>query len=137
MDVGTADTRITGVVLPADATAPGRARWYAARVLAAMTASEDAVDAALLVTSELVTNAVKYGRADRVHFTIAPCGGSWAAVRLTVADRTPYAPLPPVVMADELAECGRGLALVELLAKRWGHRRAPGGGTAVWAEVPL
>lgn len=135
MDVGTAGVRTTGVVLPADATAPGRARNYVARVLAALPATEEAEDAALLVASELVTNAVKYGKADSVRLTIAQLGGPTPGLRLTVADSTPYEPLPEAVMAGELEESGRGLALVALVARRWGHRPMPVGGTAVWAEL--
>jgi anti-sigma regulatory factor (Ser/Thr protein kinase) len=133
MDVGTANARESGVVLAADGTAPGRARRYVADVLGALAVPGEAAEAALLVTSELVTNAVRYGRADRVRLLIAACSAD--GVTLTVADSTPYEPLPEAVMAGELDESGRGLALVAALSATWGHRPEPGGGTAVWAEL--
>jgi anti-sigma regulatory factor (Ser/Thr protein kinase) len=133
MDVGTASGRRSlGVVFAADATAPGRARRYVNRVLGTLFVPYETVEAALLSTSELVTNAVKYGRDARVQLMIGIEDSG--TLRITVADRTPYAPLPQAVMAGELEESGRGLALVALLATKWGHERALGDGTQVWAE---
>jgi hypothetical protein len=42
---------------------------------------------------------------------------------------------PSVRDTDELAEGGRGLALVAALASRWGYHGAACGGRTVWAEA--
>ncbi len=92
------------------------------------------IDAAAVVVSELVGNAVRHGAA-------LPGGGllaSWemvdAALRVQVVDggRGPSGQRAP---AAPDAEGGRGLELVRALALRWGV--FPGAdSTAVWAELP-
>jgi anti-sigma regulatory factor (Ser/Thr protein kinase) len=91
-----------------------------------------AVDNALLVTSELFTNAVLHGsgRID-IYVTL-----NQEAVRIAVVDdghRTPErwrkrgaAPTPG----------GRGLRIVDALASTWGNNLDPTGRTRVWAEMP-
>lgn len=94
----------------------------------------EVLDAAAVVVSELVGNAVRHGRA-------LPDGNLLA--RWEVADRTlrlevvdgGTGPQGPVRHAREDAEGGRGLELVQALAMTWGS--GPGfPGTAVWAELP-
>jgi hypothetical protein len=55
------------------------------------------------------------------------------AARVEVTDASADSPSPRDAAADE--DSGRGLALVENLARRWGVRAAPGGGKTVWFEV--
>ena len=95
--------------------------------------SGDVLDAAALVVSELVGNAVRHGRA-------LPGGGllaSWDVVdrglRVQVVDGG-SGPVGPLTPAAPDAEGGRGLELVEALAERWGSTPARPG-TAVWAEL--
>lgn len=89
------------------------------------------VDDALLVTSELFTNAVLHGSGQiDVYVTLAP-----EALRIAVVDdgrRTPET-WPERVPA---AVGGRGLAIVDTLASTWGNNLDPSGRTRVWAEMP-
>jgi len=95
-------------------------------------------DPALLLVSELVTNAVQASARHAVRY-----GGSWPIIglelRLTdtalmveVWDTSPA--LPVLQIADLEGERGRGLVLVDFLADSWGHRAA-GGGKVVWCAV--
>lgn len=117
------------------ATAPRRARQYVTIVLGALYVPDALAERAVLVTSELVTNAVRHGKAGPVRLGLDLRGD---VLTLTVADRTPYVPLPDAEVPQVYQESGRGLALVEALSARWGHRPADGDpacGTEVWAEL--
>jgi hypothetical protein len=57
-----------------------------------------------------------------------------AIARVEVTDRSEAAPVPRRSSVDD--DSGRGLALVQALARRWGTSRQPGGGKTVWFEVP-
>ncbi|MGH9022875.1 MAG: ATP-binding protein, partial [Acidimicrobiia bacterium] len=55
------------------------------------------------------------------------------AARVEITDRSPR---PPILsQAEEDAESGRGLRIVERLSRRWGTDRLPGRGKTVWFEV--
>lgn len=126
-----------GIELGSGPRAPGRARRYVTEVLGALRAPGEVAEAAELITSELVTNSVKYGRARLVRVAVDVADGT---LTITVSDTSPYVPLPDVALPDAEDENGRGLVLVDALAARWGHRRAgsgPHAGTVVWAELPL
>jgi anti-sigma regulatory factor (Ser/Thr protein kinase) len=89
----------------------------------------DTETAALLV-SEVVTNAVLHGRSDV--FLVVEDRGDVAYVSVSDAS-----PMPPRVhnFAVESAT-GRGLRLVDQLARRWGvDPAASGQGKVVWFEV--
>jgi anti-sigma regulatory factor (Ser/Thr protein kinase) len=88
------------------------------------------VDTALLLTSELVTNAVIHGHSD-VQLQVCTNGG---LLRVDVGDDNSR--LPRRQPADPNALDGRGLAIVELLATRWGVDEEPIGKT-VWFELDL
>ncbi|WP_461297510.1 ATP-binding protein [Streptomyces harbinensis] len=85
-------------------------------------------DAVSLVVSELVTNALRYGRpAVELELT----RGSHRLV-CAVRDASPRA--PRLGEPDENAESGRGLQLVECFSDGWGWRhRTESGGKVVWA----
>jgi anti-sigma regulatory factor (Ser/Thr protein kinase) len=90
------------------------------------------VDDALLVTSELFTNAVLHGsgRID-VYITLDP-----EALRVAVVDdggRTPDR-WPRRGATPTLG--GRGLRIVDAIASTWGNNFDPAGRTRVWAEMP-
>lgn len=83
---------------------------------------------AVLVASELVTNAVLHGEG-LVDVRVDPLD---AGVRISVEDR---ARTPPVVaLANPDAMTGRGLLLVSSLAIRWGADLTDSG-KVVWAEL--
>jgi anti-sigma regulatory factor (Ser/Thr protein kinase) len=91
---------------------------------------EDDGEVAVLLVSELVTNAILYGRAPlelRAHT-------EGSALRVEVRDQEPTS--PPVLRGDvDLAEVGgRGLQLVDTLADRWGWA-AEDHGKVVWFEL--
>jgi CheY-like chemotaxis protein len=103
-----------------------RARRFLLRTLAEWDCPID-VDAAELICSELVTNAVLHGRSPAlVRLLRRPPG-----LRLEVQDRSPASPAPR--QADDDDEGGRGLALVSVLAAAWGVDPAEVGKT-VWAD---
>lgn len=99
-------------------------------------------DTALLLVSELVTNAVKAAG------NVCRCDGSparWQMIGLTVGLTEtgllievwdPDAALPARQEPDLASEGGRGLLIVECLADSWGHHAADGGKT-VWCELAL
>lgn len=87
------------------------------------------LDASRLLVSELVTNAVLHARTDlELVVRLAPHG-----VRVEVSDGSPSAPV--LRRYEDEAMTGRGLALVEELATRWGVDDRPQGGKAVWFEL--
>jgi anti-sigma regulatory factor (Ser/Thr protein kinase) len=93
---------------------------------------EDDGEVAVLLVSELVTNAILHGRAPlelRAH--TADSG-----LRVEVADHNPTSP-PLLGDHENLFEPGgRGLQLVETLADRWGWSECDGGaGKVVWFEL--
>ncbi|MEU8469733.1 SpoIIE family protein phosphatase [Streptomyces sp. NPDC029006] len=82
-----------------------------------------------LVLSELVTNAIRYGR--------GPIGVRLLRDRTLiceVSDRSTTS--PHLRYAGSTDEGGRGLFLVAQLAERWGTRYTPHG-KVIWAEQPL
>jgi anti-sigma regulatory factor (Ser/Thr protein kinase) len=100
------------LLLPATTIAPRLARQHLAGVGAGW--STDLRELALLLTSELVTNAVRYG-GGVISLTVEKIG---ARVRITVGDGNPA--LPRISAVDHTADRGRGLHLLESLATRWG-----------------
>jgi anti-sigma regulatory factor (Ser/Thr protein kinase) len=111
-----------------DPRAPGTARRCVGRFLAE--AALDVPDA-MLVVSELVTNAVQHSHGE-ITLRAAADGN---CLRLEVGDRSPVAHLR-AGQAGVDDETGRGLALVDALSTRWGWSSTTSG-THVWAELPL
>jgi anti-sigma regulatory factor (Ser/Thr protein kinase) len=79
-------------------------------------------DVAVLLTSELVTNALRHEVTGIVVLAIT-C--SWGQLRVDVHDTSRA--LPMLVDAPVDAETGRGLMLVTSLAAEWGFYRTPAG----------
>lgn len=126
-----ADDACSDLTLPAAPSAPRAARHFLADTLSRWQVTSAVVDLAILLTSELVTNAVRYGRGMvRLEVRTEP-----PAVRIEVHDDNPA--LPTLGPEDEAAEGGRGLRLVDALASRWGTHRHPGDGKDVWFEIDL
>jgi anti-sigma regulatory factor (Ser/Thr protein kinase) len=125
MDVN--DTRLE---LPAQPTSPRQARHFVGGVLRDHgVRADDVVEAALLLTSELVTNAVLHAAgAINVEVDIDLRG-----VRVEVADCSGEAPLPQPADLDETS--GRGLHLVAELARAWGVEQTTREGKVVWFEL--
>lgn len=88
-------------------------------------------DVAVLLTSELVTNSVRYSGCRHLGQTINVTAVLTASgVRVEVTDCT--GPTVPAVRTEGgMAEGGRGLQLVQALAANWGYKRL-GGRTTTW-----
>ncbi|GEA88976.1 ATP-binding protein [Cellulomonas cellasea] len=116
--------------LDADATAPHRGRHWVVPVLRAHDAPQPAVDLVELLTSEVVTNAVKYGSAE--HGIVLSVGWADSRVTVRVSDANPSAPVVQRSAPEDLG--GRGMELVDLLAESWGVETHAEGKT-VWFTV--
>ena len=79
-------------------------------------------ETAALLTSELVTNAIRHAPGRAVMLVIASCPGR---LRVDVHDTSRAWPVPADVPAD--AETGRGLLLVGTLSAEWGFYRTAAG----------
>lgn len=90
-------------------------------------------DTAILLTSELVANAVVHGpSAGTITIVALEIHGG---VRIEVSDSgATGAPVCAERADDPIAEDGRGLFLVDQLADRWDHHRGEAGLT-VWFEL--
>ncbi len=109
------------ISLPADPTAPHEARSQVGSYIYAWDVPVDPFTAALL-TSELVTNAIRHEISDSVMLVIS-C--TWGQLRVDVHDTSPSIPVPIDAPTD--AEAGRGLMLVATLATDWGWYRTHAG----------
>lgn len=105
------------------------ARALVARLLSPV-APASVVETAVLLTSELTTNAVLHARGE-VAIRVEVVG---RLVRVEVTDHSSQTPALRVPRLD--ASGGRGLVLVEALSSRWGSRLVRGG-KAVWFELSL
>jgi anti-sigma regulatory factor (Ser/Thr protein kinase) len=114
--------------LPLDLDSPRAARHFVLAELGQQAGSAVASDVALAAT-ELAANAVVHARSA---FTVA-VGKADHAVRIAVSDAR--------VLDGEadggrlVAVRGRGLGIVDLVARRWEAEPLPGG-KVVWAELP-
>ncbi|MFE3910842.1 SpoIIE family protein phosphatase [Streptomyces sp. NPDC059130] len=111
---------------PEDA-APGRARRLARRALSRW-GLEELSDAVELLVSEVVTNAVRYAERPVTLRLLRT-----DVLRCEVGDDSPQ--LPRQRRARDTDEGGRGLFLVNRLARRWGATRLSSG-KVVWFELP-
>jgi anti-sigma regulatory factor (Ser/Thr protein kinase) len=118
------------LTLPTTSLAARLARRHVATIGASWPA--DLRDLALLLTSELVTNALRYGNGNGIRLTVRQTPH---ALRVEVHDANPAAPRLSQNL-DGTAEQGRGLHIVDSLATRWGHTpSADPAGKTVWFEL--
>ncbi|WP_158578407.1 ATP-binding protein [Spongiactinospora rosea] len=125
------------VMLPGSESSVPLARAFA-RALLEVHGYDGDEYAVLLVVSELVGNSVQHSDSGRV-----PDGRLWVAfeqigtvLHVTVADCGTEASVPGVRHADGDDQTGRGLALVELVAEKWGTDEITAG-RSVWADLEL
>jgi anti-sigma regulatory factor (Ser/Thr protein kinase) len=113
--------------LPAEPASAAAARRHIRELLDAWDAA-DFEEAAVLLTSELVTNALLHARsAAELHVRLAD-----GLLRVGVTDDTPAAPVRKHYGNE--AATGRGIMLIETMASAWGTEPVDGG-KVVWFEL--
>jgi anti-sigma regulatory factor (Ser/Thr protein kinase) len=118
------------ISLPVGPAAAAEARG---QVKAAICAYHVDVDTAVavLLTSELVSNAIKHERGESVMLVI---NGACGVLRVDVHDTSRALPVAMDAPAD--AETGRGLMLVDSLSSEWGFYRTPAGKAVYFTLTP-
>ncbi|MFC5802567.1 SpoIIE family protein phosphatase [Streptomyces formicae] len=124
---GIAPSDVAYWFLEPEEQAPGRARRLARRALARW-GLEELSDSVELLVSEVVTNAVRYAERPVTLRLLRT-----DVLRCEVGDDSPQ--LPRQRRARDTDEGGRGLFLVNRLARRWGATRLSTG-KVVWFELP-
>ncbi len=117
------------VELRPSAKAPATARHFIAVTCEASGVDPQVCSTAALLVSELVTNAVLHAGTD-VIMHVTPGA---ARLRVEVVDGSPGG-LVRVQDSDPTSSRGRGLRLVDLLAREWGVLESEAGKT-VWFEL--
>ena len=131
------------------ATQPSAPFWARRQTIASLKAWQlwpETIEIAELLVSELVTNAVQVS---------GPSPGQLAASSLDGVERisltlrllpgrlvievfdNDHNRAPVLTNADEDAENGRGLLLVQALSREWGHYNLPSGGKKVYAVLGI
>ncbi|MFF0202317.1 SpoIIE family protein phosphatase [Streptomyces sp. NPDC005017] len=125
---GIAPSDVASWLLEPEDSAPGRARRLARSALARWELDELS-DSVELLVSEVVTNAVRYASRPVTLRLLRT-----DVLRCEVVDDVPQ--LPRLRQARATDEGGRGLYLVNRLARRWGATRLSAG-KVVWFELNL
>jgi anti-sigma regulatory factor (Ser/Thr protein kinase) len=128
VDSGYDDHRAADLVLRSKPASVRLARQVVDRWLGTAASSQFGADVQL-VTSELVTNAVRHSTLSSLRLR-----RDGDCVVLEVDDEGHGEP----TIADHLsptAPSGRGLMIVDRLVARWGWRPLPAGGKRVWCEL--
>ncbi len=124
--------------LQSDGTSPRIAREFTSATLCSWGLAE-LTDDAVVIVSELVTNAIRHGGC-----TLA--GGDERPVKLSIVRNgrfvvcivtDPSGDDPTVRSPDDACETGRGLQVIEALSRAWGWSPLPGMGKAVWAAIDV
>ncbi|MFF9350564.1 ATP-binding protein [Streptomyces sp. NPDC014734] len=119
--------------LPAHPESVAGARRLTRSRLGEWRLDEDTHEAAVLIVSELVTNAVVHTRSARVLCELRCLD---RRLRIAVQDQG-HQPGGPRLCRTADDEHGRGLLLVDAMSSSWGSRYAGfGSGRIVWAELP-
>ena len=118
------------ITLPAEPASAAAARSFVRRSLA-QSGHGSVTDAAMLCVTELVANVSRHTGARHCVVTVRDAPHS---VVIEVGD-TDVDELPSVEPWSAEAEHGRGLRIVNALAREWGVRRRPERGKFVWLEL--
>lgn len=117
------------IPLMGDLAAPAVARSVVEDAIRTWRVPVDA-DVAILLTSELVTNAVTHGTPTAGTFVLLTIACDAAGLRVDVHDGSGDLPVLAAGLLDDApaeAETGRGLLLVTTLSAEWGSYRTPAG----------
>lgn len=123
------------IPLMADAAAAGAARSVVEDAIRTWRVPVDA-DVAVLLTSELITNAVTHGAPAAGTFVLLTIACDAAGLRVDVHDGSRDLPVLDTGLLDDSAaeaETGRGLLLVTTLSDEWGFYRTPAGKAVYFA----
>ncbi|MEV7284696.1 ATP-binding protein [Streptomyces sp. NPDC093252] len=119
--------------LPAVPASVGAARRRVRALLAAWRIADEIQDDAIVVTSELVTNAVTHSASEYVVYRLCRTA---TALRIEVEDQNRCTALPTPRCSAPDDQSGRGLLLVAAVSAEWGiGTTADGTGLIVWAEL--
>ncbi|MEU6082200.1 ATP-binding protein [Streptomyces sp. NPDC047108] len=122
--------------LPRHSRSVGRSRQLLREQARAWKVPDDVTETAVLLLSELMTNARTHARVSPGRELRARCVLRDGVLRVEVSDASDALPAPRTASPDD--EGGRGLALVAALADEWGaHPRACGIGKTVWYALKL
>ena len=119
--------------LPADPTAPGRARALLQDAARGWGLDDELHQDAAMVVTELVANAVDHARTPSTLHLELDDGRDGRALRVAVRDTRPGRALRALPV-DPAAARGRGLQMIEALAASWGVTPDDDGKT-VWAVL--
>ncbi|MCL7493238.1 ATP-binding protein [Streptomyces sp. MCA2] len=120
------------LALPAQNACVRSARRFAAALLAWWHLPDDEQDTAVLIVSELTTNAAQHGHSDMtLRLTLGP-----DMLHITVADHGGLGPPMPSPSGDDPDEHGRGLHIVRTLAARL-HIHQDSSGRQVHASLRI
>jgi anti-sigma regulatory factor (Ser/Thr protein kinase) len=115
--------------LPCELTSVAVARRFLAQRVRSWELTSPHLDDALLLTSELVANAVIHARTD---IRVVVAGTSQGTLRVDVYDDNSR--LPVIDQPPDDATSGRGLQVIDRLATTWGFERTKLG-KSVWFVV--
>ncbi|MGW2650516.1 ATP-binding protein [Streptomyces sp. NPDC001393] len=120
--------------LPGQPAAVGTARRVVEDLLTAWGVPDGPLSDALLVTSELVTNALVHAAGERIACRLH---GTADRIRIEVEDQDGGPTLPAARCPAPDEQHGRGLFLVDALSRDWGVTPVSGRpARVVWAELP-
>ncbi|MYT32561.1 MULTISPECIES: ATP-binding protein [unclassified Streptomyces] len=127
--------------LTADGRAGSEARRFTGATLSGWNLGP-LVDNAVLVVTELLSNALRYGLAKPAGQLLGAAPRPlWLGllrcrdlVLCTVCDHS--TDVPVVREPDHLAQSGRGLHIIDCLSQSWGWTTPTAAGKAVWAALP-
>jgi anti-sigma regulatory factor (Ser/Thr protein kinase) len=130
---GTRATVLGSLTIPGRTEQVATARAFVARTLTSHQVGAD-YDAATLLTSEIVTNAIQHTKSgvDGGTVTIVVIGVPHGILVEIIDDGSAGT---PIAKGDLYAAEGHGLFLVQHLAAQWGYLRDPAG-TTVWFHLP-
>lgn len=122
--------------LPRHARSVSRARTLLTEQASSWKLPPDLTDTAVLLLSELMTNAYRHAKASPGRELRARCVLTEDRLRISVTDANDTLPAPRRASPED--ESGRGLALVAMLADAWdAELRECGVGKTVWFELHL
>lgn len=119
------------ITLPAEPSSAAVAREFVRRLLR-RSRHRSLEDAALLCVTELVANVTRHTTSSTCVITLIDHPDD---LQIEVADEMPE--MPTVAPAAPEAEQGRGLVIVDKLAREWGVRRVPDDGKCIWLRLAI